>query len=62
MINPTNGDDFVANALKQLTGGLVDISSGSVNGFELGPVAGEIDSILNKFGFNFTSFIDEFRG
>jgi hypothetical protein len=46
--------------LRQLTGGLLDVSSSNSSGFDLGPIQGSIDGILAKFGLNFSSFIDDF--
>lgn len=59
-----DGEDLVANLLSELTGGLVNISSGAAPKFDLGPLGGdgsEIEGILNDFGIDFEGFIEDFK-
>ena len=45
-----------------MTSGLFNISTGTVSGFELGPISSEkLDGILDKFDLNFASLTAEFK-
>lgn len=45
--------------MNNFTNGLLQIVQGDIPGFDAGPL-GPIDSILDRFGLNFTEFVDSF--
>lgn len=60
------GEDLIASVLRDLTGGLFNISSpNSIPSFDLGPIdglGGKVDGILDKFGLDLTVLTAEFKG
>jgi hypothetical protein len=58
------GEDLVAKILSELTGGLFNVSSGTLSEFDVGPIGdfgGKIEGLLDKFGLDFGSFISDFK-
>ena len=50
--------------LGQLTEGLADISNGTASTFDIGPlthIGGKIEGVLDRFGFDLSGFISEFK-
>lgn len=55
-----NGSNIIGNLLSSLTGGLTDQIAASGQGNFTGGPLGEITGVLDRFGLDFTSLIDEF--
>jgi hypothetical protein len=51
--------NMMKDLMNNLTTGLLEIVQGDIPSFDAGPL-GPIDSILDRFGLNFTEFVDSF--